>query len=128
PYRRRCRSLPSDAQLREDDGEHGVDDDDEEDALHDAHGRAPAHRLGAAAHAEALVAADRRDDEGEYRRLADADEEGLQIDRLIEAVEEAREADVELRLGHEHAAGDAHDVREHREEWQRYQEREELRQ
>src|SRR3546814_8042798 len=60
---RRARSYPSD--LGEEDGEEGVEDDDEEDALDDRGGRAKSHLLGVALHLQPLEAAGHGDDEAE---------------------------------------------------------------
>src|SRR3546814_14602494 len=64
---RRARSYPSD--LGEEDGEEGVEDDDEEDALDDRGGRAKSHLLGVALHLQPLDAAGHGDDEYEDGRL-----------------------------------------------------------
>src|SRR5690242_21097015 len=73
-----CRKRSSNAsyvELHEEDRRERIDEDHDEDRLHDARRRVLADRFCTAFHLEALETADCRDQEREQRRLAHADPE-----------------------------------------------------
>src|SRR3546814_20380323 len=99
---RRARSYPSD--LGEEDGEEGVEDDDEEDALDDRGGRAKSHLLGVALHLQPLEAAGHGDDEAEHGRLDERPPQVRHRHHLAYALDEGYRRD----LGRDTGSNNAH--------------------
>src|SRR5882724_9789404 len=114
---------PSVAQVGEQHGEEGVEDDHEEQRFHHRLGRQPAYALGAATHPHALEAADHGDQEGEHRRLDHPDPEMGQGHRLVQEVEELRKGHVDAVGRHHGPAEDRHHVGEEGQQRQRDHER-----
>src|SRR6185312_16461573 len=100
----------SDMELGEQDGETGVQHEDQEDRAHHRRSRVMADAFGAALHFEAAVTPDHRDDEGEERRLDDAEPEGQRIERAMKLIEEHGRGDVERDPAHDAAADDADEI------------------
>ena len=107
------------AERVERDREQRVGHDDQEDRLHHALRRLPAHAVGAAVGAKTLEAANQRDQQREHQRLAYADQQGRALHLAPEAVDELVKADAQLRTRHHHAAEHAGEVGEDRQQRQR---------
>src|SRR5262249_25884818 len=122
------RDRGSDAEIGEEDGEESIGKDDEENGFDDrARGELP-DALGAARHAQPLVAAGERNDAGKERRLQYADPEGPGIEGRLQLPEEGRDRDAEIGPAHQGAAEQRHGIGEEDDERQGDQHREEARQ
>src|SRR5665213_2411466 len=101
---------PSDAEEREEDGESGIEDDHQENGLHDGLcGMAP-DAFGTARDGQSFVAADQGDGDGEEGRLDDPQPEAPQGNRTAELHEEGGKGDVEHGPRHKRTAEHPHDV------------------
>src|SRR6185312_6236779 len=103
-------SARSDMELREEDGERGIDDDHQEDRFHHGERGGAADALGAALDAEAAAAADHGDAGGEERRFQDAQPEGPVRYRVAQLAQEFVERDAKRNPGHQRAAEQRHEI------------------
>src|SRR5687767_12973452 len=116
------RSAILDIQDCEQDGEQSIEDDDQEDALHDRAGGHLPDTLRAAGDAQALEAADERNEDCEHRRLHHADPELCRVHHIVQAADILTEGFVGQGHIHDAAAQQAHHVRKEREDRQRHDE------